>query len=73
MPLPFDWNGSWQVESIIQQSVHTDISGFAIGQTDLVGTMLLLVPAKDELPMAELERLGILAAKRAREKVKKRR
>jgi hypothetical protein len=33
--------------------------------------MLLLVPAKEELPLTDLERLGILAAKRAREKVMK--
>jgi hypothetical protein len=31
----------------------------------------LFVPAKKELPLAELERLGICAARRAREEVKK--
>jgi hypothetical protein len=33
--------------------------------------LLLFVPAKEELPLTELERLGIWAAKRAREEVKK--
>jgi hypothetical protein len=31
----------------------------------------LFVPAKKELPLAELERVGICAARRAREDVKK--
>jgi hypothetical protein len=33
--------------------------------------LLLFVPTKDELPLTELERLGIWAARRAREEVKK--
>jgi len=33
--------------------------------------LLLFVPAKEELPLTELERLGIWAARRAREEFKK--
>jgi hypothetical protein len=33
--------------------------------------LLLFVPAKEELPLTELEKLGIWAARRAREEVKK--
>jgi hypothetical protein len=33
--------------------------------------LLLFVPVKEKLPLTELERLGIWAARRAREEVKK--